>query len=159
MSASTRRATSFPASATPATASSARAWTEVARDMSRPASRYRALDTPSEARDLLLLVLLPFAGVGRLQAIGSRLRPGGRPSVGVASRLGQPSMADSPPQRIHAASHNPQPGTTIAQSLTWLRKSSHRSITARVKVSRALAIGDRGKQNMDVLRVSQGRMP
>src|SRR5690606_38659523 len=61
-------------------------------------------------------------------ASDSRLR-GGRSGPGIAPRLGQPSMADSPPQRIHALlCAIPRPGTTIADSLARLRQvlSKHR---------------------------------
>src|SRR5690606_37083613 len=55
---------------------------------------------------------------------------GSRPAPGVAPRLGQPSMADSPPQRIHALlSATPGPERP-AESLSWLRKElrpKHRS--------------------------------
>src|SRR5690606_15446949 len=53
---------------------------------------------------------------------------------------------------------SPRPGSTIAQSMEWLRKADHRSTGAPVAVSRALATGGREKQNMDVLRASQGRV-
>src|SRR5690606_5818020 len=42
--------------------------------------------------------------------------------------------------------------------MEWLRKADHRSTGAPVAVSRALATGGREKQNMDVLRASQGRV-
>src|SRR5690606_28579989 len=81
-----------------------------------------------------------------------------RPGPGVALRLGQPSMADSPPQRIHAllsatpAPERPSPVVGIALD-------RYRSIAPGAAGSRALAAGGRDKQNMDVLRASQGRKP
>src|SRR5690606_3299331 len=95
-----------------------------------------------------------------LQAIWIRPAAGSRPGPGVAFRLGQPSMADSPPQRIHALlSATPAPERPSASHWRGFEKARHRAIAASVAVSRALAAGDRDKQNMDVLRASQGRMP
>ena len=91
-----------------------------------------------------------------LQAIWIRPAAGSRPGPGVALRLGQPSMADSPPQRIHALlSATPAPERPSPSH----RRSFSRGSATRAAMSRALAPGDCDKQNMDVLRASQGRMP
>src|SRR5690606_7008973 len=64
--------------------------------------------------------LLRSEGVGRIADDWIRPATGGRPEAGVAPRLGQPSMADSPPQRIHAllsatpAPERPPPVTGVA---------------------------------------------
>src|SRR5690606_8487857 len=68
-----------------------------------------------------------------LQAILIRPAAGSRPGPGVAPRLGQPSMADSPPQRIHALlSATPAPERPSASHWRGFEKSapsSHRSIS------------------------------
>jgi hypothetical protein len=62
-------------------------------------------------------------------------------------------MADSPPQRIRALlSALPGPERPLPRRFG---STDHRSTAAPVAVSRALATGDRDKQNMDVLRASQ----
>ncbi len=78
-------------------------------------------------------------------------------------------MADSP-QRIDALYLQPPAVKAIGVSLLRLPSSqsekslelgshSHRSVELTDRVSRALTVGGRGKQDMDVLRASQGRMP
>src|SRR5690606_23610145 len=82
----------------------------------------------------------------------------GRPGPGIAARLGQPSKADSPPQRIHALlSAIPGPDRPLVIQGRGFETAAYRSVAGQVAVSRALAPRGRGKQDMDVLRASQGR--
>ncbi|WP_202839057.1 hypothetical protein [Luteimonas saliphila] len=68
-------------------------------------------------------------------------------------------MADSPQQRIPALlSATPDPERPSAYHWRDFKGNGHRAIAARTTVSRVLPPGDRGKQNMDVLRASQGRV-
>ena len=85
-----------------------------------------------------------------LEWVGSRLRLGSSRAGGCSS-VGQPSMADSPPQRIHALLSATPAGTTIARR--WHRFGRYRSI-AQEQRGRALAAGGRDKQNMDFARES-----
>src|SRR5690606_38120737 len=77
----------------------------------------------------------------------------------------QPSMADWPPQRIHALlSATPRPERPSPSSYRGFYRQEtkhHRDRIAELSdpVSHALTVGGRGKQNMDVLRASRGRMP
>ncbi|HRP73732.1 MAG TPA: hypothetical protein PK743_14000, partial [Luteimonas sp.] len=63
-------------------------------------------------------------------------------------------MADSPPQRIHAllsAIPGPErPSASHRHGFVGRKTAMHRSIAGRAAVSRVLAAGDCGKQNMDV---------
>src|SRR5690606_1430019 len=86
------------------------------------------------------------------------IRPAARvvPGRSLFPRLGQPSMADSPPQRILALPSATPPRNDHRQSLASLRKAEHWSIAAPVAVSRALAVAE-SKTWMFCARVRAGR--
>src|SRR5690606_23184043 len=72
---------------------------------------------------------------------------------GLAPRLGQASMPDSPPQAIHGLL-SAYPGRDAALAIHWC--DFGRSNEADVRLSRVLSAGGRGKRAMDGARPSQG---
>src|SRR5690554_4057524 len=110
-------------------------------------------------RRIAFLVLLPFVGSAQMARGGSGLRLGVVPSWTLL--LGSVSHPWLTRRRSASMRCFPQPPARNDHRSVVVVASTrrYRDIAPETAVSRVLAGGDRDKQNMDVLRASQGRMP